>query len=562
MNQSPRPSLHLGKTTARILIVAAVAAFLALANVVPLLPPARGQPLQQGPEQTSTVWGTLGVLKLIGGDVSGLTPEMRAKLGFNGHIAIVKQSPVYDAIQRYLDDASVRSFFVGPSEEEPFAFSVNDGQRTFSSYVRPGKGSEQETQRQSSQQFERDGIRDEHNRARSANLVEAIKPLSTRIEDAKYTFFNKVDGGGSIEQYPPLADIGPYNKQILPLPNGKTAQKGQVRTNSWLQAIIQVNPRLRGLIGYKYGFEAKPQRPGGCEPFLGNRVKQFMPYVKFVVFNPSHDMASQPIRLNLTLKRADQSPYTISNVDSPSPSSVRTLTINADSTIKPDASLVFPVEFGFQFIPDGYTPDPRIWSNPISIFSVNGKSVEEVTLPSSFIASMQKDQRQLPFSHRLLVGATVEDVNVVSSRQPLKGERVATLNMSQTIGLGSCPFLIYFDRGNKYWIEYGTVLVDRKEKELQGEEKHLIRRNVSKIRIEEREDEISYIDSIAVGYKDAENQEIIIKAQDPQIQNADGNYAILRKGERLEVDFTTVPTAASDVTVRINGYYIPESAGR
>lgn len=542
-------------------MVCAVAAFLALANVVPLLPPARGQPIQQGPEQTSTVWGTLGVLKLMGGDASALKPKMRAKLDLHGHIAIVKQSPVYDAIQRYLDDASIRNFFVEAGKKGTIASSVNDGQSTFSSFLRADQSiSEQKTtQRQSSQQFERDGIRDENADYTTANLVEAIKPLSTNIEDAKYTSFSRFDNSGSVNQYPTLSSIKLYNQQYRPSLDGKS--KGQQHPNPWLQAIIQANPNLRGLIGYQYYYEVDPNRRRVACVDQTNVVRQFMPYVKFIVFNPDQDLATHPLRFKLTLDRADLTSYAISSADKPSSRSTRTLEFNADSTLKAGTSLILPVEFGFQFMGNNNTPDPQKWINPVFVKSVRGKSFEQMKLSAPFIAAMQADERLIPISHRLFVGSTVNHV-AVASAQPLNNQQVAILNMSHMMGVGSCPFLVYYDRGNNYWVEYGTVLVDRKEKKLQGEEKHLIRRDVSKILIQEREDETSYIDSIAVAYKDANGQEIIIKAQDPKLQNTDGQYAILRKGERLEIDFSSVPTGVSDVTVRISGYYVPESAGR
>lgn len=564
MHPSPRSSRHLGKTAQRILIVCAVAAVLALANVVPLLPPARAQPFEQGLEQASTVWGTLGVLRLMEGNVSALTPEMRAKLGLRSRIAIVKESPVYEAIRRYLDDAGVSNFFVDSNQEGAILSSVNDGQSTYSNimFKRANQRlSNQDRQRQSSQQFERDGIRDENSNYTTADLAQAIKPLSTNIEDAEFTSFGRREGMGWVNQYPVFSSIEPYNQQFRP--SVDRASKGQVRPNPWLSAILQANPTLRGLIGYRYYFDdtnPDPNRRLGCGTPT-NVVRQFMPYAKFIVFNPNQDLASQPLHFKLTLNRADQSPYTISSADKPSSRFTRSLDIRADSTLKSDTSLIMPVEFGFQYIADRDTPDPQPWINPVFVKSVSTEKFEPLKLTDPFIAAMPSDERQIPISHRLLVGSTVGRVSVASAL-PLNDQQVAILNMSHMMGIGSCPFLLYYDRGNNYWVDYGTVLVDRKNKTLQGEEKHPIRRDVSKIRIEEREDEVSFIDSISLEYKDAKGQEIMLKAQNPQLQHTDRQYVILRKGERMDVDFNAVPPGVSEVTVLINGYYIPESAGR
>ncbi|MCT0212748.1 MULTISPECIES: hypothetical protein [unclassified Synechococcus] len=83
--------------------------------------------------------------------------------------------------------------------------------------------------------------------------------------------------------------------------------------------------------------------------------------MKFIVFNPNQDLATQPLRLQLTVNRADQSAYVISSADKSISRSTRTLDIQADHTLKTGTSLILPVEFGFQYIPDRNTPTSQPW---------------------------------------------------------------------------------------------------------------------------------------------------------------------------------------------------------
>ena len=563
MNQSPLSFLYLGRIRKRILIACTVITILALTNILPILPPTQAQSSDQGIEQASTVWGSLGVLKVMEGDVSALTGEMRAKLGLHNHIAIVKESPVYAAIHNYINDASARNYFAGAEKEGTISSSINDGQLTLSNRMYKREETYEnieENQRQSRNQFERDGIVDENRGSTTVNLVEAIKPLSTKMDDASFTSYSWDGASGWIDQYPTLSSLKSYNQQFRPSIDGTT--KEEIGPNPWLTAIINANPGLRGLIGYRYYFDTNPalNRRGSCgDPT--NVVRQFIPYAKFLVINLNQDRAKQPLDFKLTLNRADQTPYTISSSDDPSFRSSETLQIKAKSTLSDDTSLLLPVEFGFKYIAGNDTPKPHPWVNPMFIKSVGKQSFEPLKLTAPFVAGMKSNEREIPISHQLLVGSTITSVTALPA-QSINYQQLAMLNMSHMMGIGSCPFLVFYDRRNNYWVDYGTVLVDRKNKSLQGEEIHFIRRDVSKIRIEEREDEVTSIDSISLVYRDASGQEIILKAQDPQLQETDGKYAKLHKGDRIEVDFSASPHGIGEVSVRINGYYVVDESVR
>jgi len=80
------------------------------------------------------------------------------------------------------------------------------------------------------------------------------------------------------------------------------------------------------------------------------------------------------------------------------------------------------------------------------------------------------------------------------------------------------------------------------------------------IRLQEEKDEITYIDRIVLKVKDKFNQEINIFTRNNLLQNIDGDFLKLKKGESLTLDFN-IPhnyRENSQITLHIYGYYDPD----
>jgi hypothetical protein len=127
--------------------------------------------------------------------------------------------------------------------------------------------------------------------------------------------------------------------------------------------------------------------------------------------------------------------------------------------------------------------------------------------------------------------------------------------MSAVYSGGSCPYLTKFL--NHEWVDTGAILVGRRAKLLETTEE----RDVSaatKVRLEEREAEVSYIDQIGFHYTLPNGQEQFVSIEDPDLKEKDGKYKKLYQGESIEVDLHgLVPSDAQNVRFSITGYYEP-----
>ncbi|MGJ3246060.1 MAG: hypothetical protein ACFE0I_08305 [Elainellaceae cyanobacterium] len=85
-----------------------------------------------------------------------------------------------------------------------------------------------------------------------------------------------------------------------------------------------------------------------------------------------------------------------------------------------------------------------------------------------------------------------------------------------------------------------------------------LRPGVSQIRLEEREPEITYIDSLSVSYREAETG--VVREVFPDIAelNAiDNTYVILHRGESLDVDLTQLIPGdrVDEIQLTTSGFY-------
>jgi hypothetical protein len=130
-------------------------------------------------------------------------------------------------------------------------------------------------------------------------------------------------------------------------------------------------------------------------------------------------------------------------------------------------------------------------------------------------------------------------------------------SLSVYFGYGSCPYLLVYNSQNRDWTELGTAIYGRHDKSLQAYETYNLGEHISKIRLEEREPEITYIDSLSVLYTDPITKtmrEVIPPI--PKIEKVDEEYFILHQDESLEIDLKDlIPKNALDIKFKINGYY-------
>ncbi|NEP24402.1 MAG: hypothetical protein F6K49_21180 [Moorea sp. SIO3I6] len=411
-------------------------------------------------------------------------------------------------------------------------------------------------------------------------------------DDSKYTFlmYNHDQGKvlGNIIQYPKLSDIVKYGQKHY---YRLSACKNR---DVWIKNIIGNNPDFRGLLGFNYPFvididEFESFGCGGNGAIFSIEKIASLPYVKFIDLVNNNQ---EPVRINsITYDSIKKSPYELTVADQRSSifESSDTWTQELNISLKPGNNFLIPIEFGFnaQYIEEYYhnlglkyfdksklvnlkkiyvtkalsKPESKKFSNTSDYKQQNRLLTTPITLSQEFInstSSLSELSELIP--NRIAVGSilNVKSIKINGkSIDILPPSDEPTVYISTYLQAGSCPYLVVYDPKQDGWLELGTILYARKNKSLQQEELHSLGDSVSKIRIEEREAEITYIDALSIVYTDPETEKVeeVIYPM-TELQKVDEDYFSLHQGEALEIDLEQfIPANASDVKLKINGYY-------
>ncbi|NEP10675.1 MAG: hypothetical protein F6K14_10755 [Symploca sp. SIO2C1] len=408
--------------------------------------------------------------------------------------------------------------------------------------------------------------------------------FQTADDNIKYTAFIQYDNAdeyGSIIQYPKLSDLAKYGK-------GDFNCIDNVR-DTWIKKIIKNNQDIRGFLGFDYDFifDLQNQRPYCPFSWALKRITP-SPYVKFIdVINNNQEA----IRIeSINYESINKDPYQLTVADQRSVlfKSSFGLTKKINILLQPANHLLIPIEFGFNTQPvkevyqlyddmkkskllkaeEIYVRKPLSKvefekENKVTNFNQFNKiNMSLVNISEDFIngaSSLTDLFNSIP--RRLAVGTILNVKSLKINGQTINIDPPSdepTVYISTLLGgAGSCPYLVVYDDQQESWLELGTILSARKNKPLQQEELHHLRKSVSKIKIEEREPEITYIDALSIIYTEPNTEEVqAVVYPTPELQKVDEDYFLLHQGEALEIDLEKfVPPNASDVMLKINGYY-------
>ncbi|NJK52378.1 MAG: hypothetical protein HC936_05295 [Leptolyngbyaceae cyanobacterium SU_3_3] len=131
------------------------------------------------------------------------------------------------------------------------------------------------------------------------------------------------------------------------------------------------------------------------------------------------------------------------------------------------------------------------------------------------------------------------------------------VSISTYFQYGSCPYLMTFNSKKGYWIEHGSILYGRQNEGMKARELYLIDKDVSKIKIEERDNEITFLSAVNLIYVD-QNSEIqhLVECLTSNLSRNSKGYYLLYKDESLEFDVgNLLPKTASKVQLEVIGYY-------
>jgi hypothetical protein len=142
----------------------------------------------------------------------------------------------------------------------------------------------------------------------------------------------------------------------------------------------------------------------------------------------------------------------------------------------------------------------------------------------------------------------------IQADTPLKDPR---FSMSAYFAYGSCPYLLVYSSENGYWEELGTVITGQQSKAQENYGIYSLGDHPQKFRIEERDREVSYINSISILYTDLKSgEEHEFKTKFRELSSNDEDYYELHQNDMLEINLKSLlPKDAINVRLKIQGFY-------
>lgn len=300
--------------------------------------------------QPVTLWGSYPSLALFDPEEPSIPDILAKELEVDKNPVIFEKSPVFDSIQRFILETGNENFIA--KLPGLLLYSLNHRGKTKSSF-----SSEEVSQTQ--EQFEQDSlIKDGDHGIAQAEYSPILVSFSTDPEEANWTAVKISENtyeGPLITQYPKLSTIQESGLKFEDFLTGFDRDWLGTK-DAWIRNVIEANPELRGLVGYKYKYIDDLSQtnlfPSGCDG--GNLVVDtdlFVPYVKLIDVWNTHE---KPIQLSsITYKAAfqEENPYQLR------PSTQRSnllkgasrRTDNLNLTLAPGRHFFVPIEFGFQF---------------------------------------------------------------------------------------------------------------------------------------------------------------------------------------------------------------------
>jgi hypothetical protein len=182
---------------------------------------------------------------------------------------------------------------------------------------------------------------------------------------------------------------------------------------------------------------------------------------------------------------------------------------------------------------------------------VTGRPASEQAYASKTLAG------QRPPGRLYALGPVVDEIAYVVNgvRLQTRSDKGSVISMIGTVEVGSCPF-VFVHRGGTAPLNIGTIIRDRVGREASGRDTIRIPSGTDRIELRELEDEVSHIDSATlIIVRDL--QTLRIPAVNPLVSATDGRHAILRRGDRLWLDFGQLPQDEDQVWLEVTGFYEP-----
>lgn len=162
-----------------------------------------------------------------------------------------------------------------------------------------------------------------------------------------------------------------------------------------------------------------------------------------------------------------------------------------------------------------------------------------------------------------LVGPSASEIDYVVNGVRIRARtdtRVA-IRMIGGFEMGSCPFVFAQYPSATRPLNLGQIITDQIGLAAKGRDTLAIPRGFTRLEIQEREDEVSYLDSAKLSVPRSQGV-VRYPARGQALKSEDGRYLVMRKGDRVALDFGYVPQDGDgEPRLEVNGYYDLVRAG-
>ena len=520
-------------------------------------------------------------------------------LGINNTPIIHTDNPVFRNIERFSKE-SVNEKLISDKYHQPhpengpnISYTINQAGFTKEGEERWLDETEESTYNafnQSREYFENDNLKYDP-RNQEFEYAPILMPFQAFFENSEWTSIVLETNSGRLIQAPRFSEI-----KTMAIKDEIKLDFHSNLKETWIRKVIENNPSIRGFILYIYQYLEDLSNGYFSICGIDDLVVRLTPapYIRFVDIENTQNYS---INLkNITYKFLDKFFYHLTEIDNRRRlfENLPLKTEDMEIILPSKQHLLIPIEFGFdtRAYKKGYIPGTNI--NSTDITRLSSKILHISKLPNLLLSdrhlsqtsfSQQEENKLFSEPHkipreflentkeleelfesipnRFSLGSVMDIVSIkiegkeVEIKSPHDNPK---FSMSVYFAYGSCPYLLVYNPQKGYWIEVGTVLYGKQKKSLQQYEIHKLDEKISKIRLEERDKEITYIKFLSILYTEPKTK--ITREAVPslteleELTSQDGSYFLLRQGESIEINLENlIPEDASNVKLKINGYY-------
>jgi hypothetical protein len=501
---------------------------------------------------------------------------------------LIYQNSVLESVERFAVETG-NSNLINSSYHDMsgvnISFASNQGGRTVSGSFYRGSGRRDHLQVFNQSQIDYENNTLAFNQERQSFFYAPVRlPFKTDLQDAQWTCLcrdlNSNTIRGEIYQYPELGRLLEEKIRDFNCP--------EVFNDKWIVEIARQNPDCRGFLLYQYGFISDASEYFRVCGYPD--VHRYAPssYLRFV--HIKNESAASIHLESLQIRFLQNHPYQLTDVTYRSEILKKGRIIDQDLNIMllPGQDLLIPIEFGFdtksQLKHTSHLDNdhPSTWlSNEMQLLVVkpllretliklnsslrNSESYEYYSDWVSLSQEYIRETKSLPdlksICHKCFAVGDFMDVKMLrfdgkelSISSPNDNPKIS---ISTYFAYGSCPYLLVFDAQKNFWIEKGVILLGRQSQQMEGEDIYSIEKEISKIKIEERDHEITFLKSLKLIYTDSQsNEQGELELLTSNMLEENRGYYILNEDNFLELDIDEVlPESAENITLNVVGYY-------